>query len=236
MSASGRSEIHIVTSGGARQRLAHIHATVRERIALLHYPPGARLDLDALAAEFGVSRTPIRSALQRLEHEGLVETRHGVGTRVTAIAFDDVCEIAAFRMRLAELIGDLSPLAPSPAVLGRLRAARDACAGLLCRVDPEGFGRVDLEVHECVCALIGHPQLRQVYDALYYRTARIWTVLLPTLPWETEVSIFLADIELTLQAMERGDVRGVGFLTRNALAAMLYRLSGHLERSGGRPA
>lgn len=220
--------------GGARQRLTLIHDTVRERIALLLYPPGTQLDIDALAAEFGVSRTPIRSALQRLEYEGLLVTRHGVGTRVAEIDFGHVQETAAFRMRLAELIGELSPCAPTPQGVAALRAARDACAALLSRVDVQGFGRVDLQVHACVCDLIGHPQLRQVYDALYYRTARIWTHLLPSLCWEEEVTVFLADIDLLLQAMERGDVRGVGFVTRNALAAMLYRLAGHLERPPSR--
>src|SRR3546814_17250695 len=61
-----------------RVRSEAVHREIRERICLLGYPPGSRLSEDALALEFGVSRTPIRQVLHRLEFEGLVESRHGV--------------------------------------------------------------------------------------------------------------------------------------------------------------
>src|SRR3546814_3282527 len=82
---------------------------IRERICLLTYPPGTRLSEAALAAEFGVSRTPIRRVLAHLEAGGLVESRHGVGTVVTTIDLPRLREIYALRMRLAELIGELAP-------------------------------------------------------------------------------------------------------------------------------
>ena len=66
-------------------RFEAIHAEIRERICLLHYPPGHTLRRAELAREFGISRTPIRRVLQRLEYEGLVESRHGIGTIVTLI-------------------------------------------------------------------------------------------------------------------------------------------------------
>lgn len=220
----------------ARRRFLAIHHVMRERIALLHYPPGSRLDVDALSREFGVSRTPIRSVLQRLEYEGLVVTRHGVGTRVTEVDFPHLREATEFRMRLAELIGELSPLPPSAQCLERLERARDACRDLKERFDKEGFARVDLEVHECVCSLIGHPQLFEVYDELYYRTARMWFALLPRLDWQEEISVFLEDIELQLRALRRGDVRGVGFLVRNALSAVLHRVMDHVDPEWAGPA
>lgn len=197
---------------------------LRERIVLLRYPPGTHLDVGALAREFGVSRTPVRAVLQRLEYEGLVVTRHGVGTRVTDVDCTDLRQATEFRMRLAELIGELSPRPPAPACLERLERARDACRGLDARFDAEGFARIDLEVHDCVCSVIGHPQLLEVYDELYYRTARMWFTLLPRLEWREEVAVFLEDIELLLRALRRNDVRAAGFLVRNALSAVLYRV------------
>lgn len=60
------------------QRVAH---TLRERLALGDYPLGIPLPGErALAQEMGVARITIRSALQRLQEEGLVTRLRGVGT------------------------------------------------------------------------------------------------------------------------------------------------------------
>lgn len=208
----------------ARQRFHEIHYLIRQRIALLQYPPQTRLDIDKLAAEFNVSRTPIRSVLQRLEYQGLVAAHHGVGTTVSNIDFEHLREAVVFRLRLAELIGELSPLAPTPDVIRAMCAARDDCHQLAARFDLETFGRIDIRVHECIYSLIGNAHLQQVYDDLYYRTVRIWFHFLPRLDWQDEIAIFLRYIEDQLSAMERGDTRAVGFLIRNAVSGVVIRL------------
>ncbi|MEO8530060.1 MAG: GntR family transcriptional regulator, partial [Deltaproteobacteria bacterium] len=69
---------------GVRQRFERLYREIRLRICMLDYPPGMRLSEEAMAREFGVSRTPLRRVLGRLETEGLVQSVHGVGTMVTA--------------------------------------------------------------------------------------------------------------------------------------------------------
>ena len=51
----------------ARARSERIYRSLRDRICLLDYPPGARLSEEELAAEFAISRTPLRKVLARLE-------------------------------------------------------------------------------------------------------------------------------------------------------------------------
>lgn len=208
----------------ARQRFHEIHSLIRQRIALLYYPPKTRLDIDKLAAEFKVSRTPIRSVLQRLEYQGLVLTLHGVGTTVAEIDVEHLREAVVFRMRLAELIGELSPLTPATATIEAMIAARDDCRQLLQQADPQAFGHIDIRVHECIYSLIGNAHLQQVYDDLYYRTVRIWFYFLPKLEWRDEIAIFYRYVEEQLTAMQRGDTRAVGFLIRNAVSGVLIRL------------
>ncbi|MER8607582.1 GntR family transcriptional regulator [Mesorhizobium sp. M1233] len=53
--------------GISRNRVSHLRRELQELLAT------------ELAAEFNVSRTPVRQALQRLDYEGLVETKNGVG-------------------------------------------------------------------------------------------------------------------------------------------------------------
>jgi len=77
------NDAELATAPPLRRRFWWIHKRMREAIALHKYPPGTRLD---------VSRTPVRAILQWREHEGLVITRHGIGTIVTEIHFERLRE------------------------------------------------------------------------------------------------------------------------------------------------
>src|SRR5260370_14947627 len=86
----------------------HVYELLQQAIVSGELPPGQRIrDLD-LAAQLGVSRTPVREALQRLEDEGLVETLPGSLTRVVPLdtqaareTFPVVATLHALATRLA---------------------------------------------------------------------------------------------------------------------------------------
>ena len=222
------------SSTPAERRFLAIYHIIRDRITLLKYPPGTVLDIDALAVEFDVSRTPIRSVLQQLAYHGLVFSRHGVRTSVAPIDFDRLREDKALRSHMAELIGILSPLPPSAAATQLMAAAEAECRELIENPNLETFARIDIKVHEAICSLIGNRQLLQIYDDLYYRTARVWFYFLPKLDWRQEVTIFHNDIAARRKAMENDDTKAVGFLTRNAVSAVLIRLDsliGQIEKT-----
>jgi len=212
------------TGTPSQRRFQAIYCIIRERITLLKYTPGKILDIDSLATEFNVSRTPIRSVLQQLAYQGLVMSRHGVKTSVAPIDFELLREDKVLRSHLAALIGELSPLPPSPTAIDAMSEAQAECLDLIDRPDLETFARIDIKVHEAICCLIGNRQLARVYDDLYYHTARAWFYFLPRLNWAQEVSIFHQDISARVDAMKRGDTKAVGYLTRNAVSAVLIRL------------
>ena len=62
-----------------------VYKLIRQRILDHNYPPGFRFDLSELETQLGISRTPLKEALQRLEIEGLVEIRPRRGTFVSQI-------------------------------------------------------------------------------------------------------------------------------------------------------
>jgi DNA-binding GntR family transcriptional regulator len=66
------------------------YAQIREKILQGVYALGAPLSRREIAGEFGMSFVPVSEALQRLEQEGLVESRPRVGTRVRAPSAEDV--------------------------------------------------------------------------------------------------------------------------------------------------
>src|SRR5262245_65960577 len=56
-----------------------VYELIRADIMSLRIPPDTRISIDSLARQLGVSQTPIREALSRLEATGLVTTQHFVG-------------------------------------------------------------------------------------------------------------------------------------------------------------
>ncbi|MCT1829221.1 GntR family transcriptional regulator [Brevibacterium luteolum] len=64
---------------------ASVHERIRHKIVRNEIPPGRRVNIDSLARELGVSQTPIREALQRLEGENLVIRERGRGYATTEL-------------------------------------------------------------------------------------------------------------------------------------------------------
>ncbi len=71
---------------------------IRNDILLGVYHPGEKLDVNKLVSEYGVSRTPIRDALNVLQREGLIEILPRIGYFVSRITIKDVEDV--FQLRL----------------------------------------------------------------------------------------------------------------------------------------
>jgi DNA-binding GntR family transcriptional regulator len=182
-----------------------------------------------LADEFEVSRSPIRNVLQRLNYEGLLKTRNGVGTIVSEVDIKTFKDIYALRMSLAESMGELSPLTPTPATIEAVKKLR-ARAELL-RDGPKeltAYARLCNELHELIIEQIGNKALREMTDLLYYRAARTWLIYLHNLEWSEELEILQHECSEILFAMEIGDMRGVGHARRQFLYMTLSRISRYL--------
>ncbi|WP_457633660.1 GntR family transcriptional regulator [Oceanithermus desulfurans] len=127
--------------------------------------PGARLSEPALAQALGVSRTPVREALQRLSQEGLVELRPGRGARVRVLSPREVEEVYEVR---ALIEGEAAARAAGrcdEAGLHRLEAALDA----LETADPDDFAAqiaADERFHALLVAASGNRVLEQVFHDL----------------------------------------------------------------------
>jgi len=73
---------------------------IRENILSGKFQPGSALMTELLAAEIGVSRTPIRDALRKLEADGLVSIQAHLGARVKLIEYNEFREMCDFRLAL----------------------------------------------------------------------------------------------------------------------------------------
>ncbi|MFZ3581763.1 GntR family transcriptional regulator [Loktanella sp. DJP18] len=75
----------------------HVFDALREDIMSCGLQPGEEMRESALAVKYGVSKSPIRDALQKLEWEGLVEIAPRQGHRVAPISIADAQDILEFR-------------------------------------------------------------------------------------------------------------------------------------------
>jgi DNA-binding GntR family transcriptional regulator len=208
----------------SRERFERIYKTIRDRICLLEYQPGERLGEEELAREFHVSRTPIRRVLSRLEGEGLLESRHGVGTFVTDVDIDSLAQVFQLRMELAELLGKLDPIPRSEDDLARVRALLVRCDKLLKKPDPKAYARLNMDFFQELGAMVGNAPLREISERLYYLTTRIWLKSVPHLNLPDEIEVFRREMADILQAMEVGDLEAVGHIRRSHISMSVKRM------------
>ena len=211
-------------SSAARERFDHLYHTLRNRICLLDYPPGIRLREEALAREFGVSRTPIRRVLGWLESQGLLKSVQGVGTIVTDIDVEALLQVYHLRMELAELIGKLSPIEPDNETVELFRTLDRRGRHLRREPDPRKFAELNMDFFHALMRLIGSEPLREISERLYYQTTRIWLKSISGLDLAEEVRIFSREITEVLSAVEIGDLQAVGYVRRSHISMSLTRL------------
>ena len=217
----------------SRERFERLYATIRDRICLLEYRPLEHLSEEELAAEFSVSRTPIRRVLSRLEAEGLVESRHGVGTIVTSISFETLSQVYQLRLELAVLIGRLDPIPRTADDLARVRAILARFDALERQPDPKALSRLNMEFYQELRAMTGNVPLRDISDRLYFMTHRIWMASLPHLYLQDEIVIFRREVADILAAMEIGDLDAVGYIRRSHISMAFTRLQRYAAGATG---
>ncbi len=214
---------------GARGRFERIYSTLRSRICLLDHAPGERLREEDLAEEFGVSRTPIRRVLVKLEAEGLLRSVHGVGTIVTDIDVDALAQVYELRVELAELTGKLSPVEVDAELVAGFHRIRERCDRMVREGDPREFSRINMDFFHLYNGLTRNEPLREISERLYYQTTRIWLKAASRLRHyeellNNEFVIFQREVADITAAVEQGDLAAAGHIRRAHIAMSFSRI------------
>ena len=123
-----------------------IFSLVRDRIISGRIPVDAAIRQDALAAELGVSKIPLREALARLEQEGLLISQANRGFFVRPLNADEVEEVYALRLKLEpDAVGDAAKIATD----ADRKAAREALDALdiAANTDKTQVGKLNRAFH-----------------------------------------------------------------------------------------
>ena len=206
-----------------QQRIAAIYQEIRYRICTNRYPPGTLLREEELAGEYTVSRSPIRRVFSMLEHEGLVEIKHGIGTLVTRIEPGQLADVYAVRMILAEAMGSFIET-PFPAGTRDFFVARGKEFLALEPGDAIGFAEINIRYYGGLLDLGTNMTLREMQRDLFFQTSRMWLLRLPSMPWEETINAVHDEIEELVRRIEAGDSIGLGFVSRNHIFESQQRL------------
>lgn len=153
---------------------AHIAERLRSAILRGELPPGAPLVETALAAQFEVSRAPLREALRQLIEEGLVVTVPYTGTTVTELSVDDLREIQSMRITLERFAFEQAWPRRDEAFRKELKRRQAALARSIDRGDDAGSIDAELALHGLVYEISGHRLLQHTWAGLRGRLQLYW--------------------------------------------------------------
>jgi DNA-binding GntR family transcriptional regulator len=138
-----------------------VHRLLRSGIAEGAYRPGQRIHEKALAASLGISRTPVREALLRLEAAGVVVCNSRRSYNVRALTVDDVRQIYE---TLGILEGEVATMAArrvNAAELKELRRLNRLMAAAARAADLQAYGLLNRQFHDLFLLKIDNRVLRE---------------------------------------------------------------------------
>jgi DNA-binding GntR family transcriptional regulator len=179
-----------------------IAETLRHEIEARLLPPDAVLQQEALAARFGVSRQPVRRALDRLLAEGLVTRRSDRSLAVAGLSAVESRELAALRILVEgeALRLSLPRLAPRD-----LRRAGRLAAELAEEEDPAAIEELDVAFHAALYGACGNARMLHLIDSLRRDGRRAYALQPPGSAFRAAMA---AQHEAILSACRTGDAAG----------------------------
>lgn len=147
-----------------------VYAVLKEKILKRELKPGEKVLIDEIAHQLGVSRTPVKDAVNRLALEGLVEKAARRGTFVTSLTSRDVAELFDLRLLLelyaAEKILEKGRSELFLAEMGKCMANMERAINGDAYLHYEAFMSWDRDLHLALIRLADNNRLLQIYQGL----------------------------------------------------------------------
>lgn len=194
---------------------------LRERIIALELPPGVVLSRNDLAAQFGVSQTPLRDALMRLEEEGLVEVFAQHKTVVSRIDIRSARQAHFLRRSIEiEVVRTLAE-ARDTHLVRRLRETVARQQELLEAEDYPEFVRTDQAFHRQMYEAADVPEL---WNTVRRQSIHIDRLRRLHLPAPGKAQAIVADHLRIVNAIGRGNPEAAERRVREHLSGTLARV------------
>lgn len=139
---------------------------LRQSIVEGKLEPGKRLMEIQMAEQLGVSRTPVREAIRKLELEGLVVMVPRKGAYVADISIKDVLEVLEVRVALEGLAASLAAERMSDEEIDKLAFICEEFENYYKKGDIDGMIQKDVDFHDCIFNATGNNKLNQISQSL----------------------------------------------------------------------
>lgn len=211
---SGKSTNALRTRGPQPLSAEQVCERIRAAILSGELKPGSKLTEQDLAAEFEVSRTPIREAIRQLEVERLVSRTPFVGVTVTQLRPEDVIELLEIREVLEGLVARLATRNMDSLHLQRLKKSLQQLAASARKNDVSAYLDHALAFRRVLVECCGSASLSEHVLAIENRL-RLTGSRTALLPGRMEAAI--EEHEKLLDAIARGDAEGAEQLNRERI-------------------
>jgi DNA-binding GntR family transcriptional regulator len=204
---------------------------IKEKILKLYFLPGQYLNEGALCALLNMGRTPVHQALQRLQHEGLVEVMPRKGIIVQPGSISEILKILDSRATVeAELARNAAERA-SPKDVEELKALARIGATNGKASELDSFIGADRSFHRKFAELAENPVLSDFARSLHERSIRYWYLHL----WQTlDDKATIKQHTAIADAIARRDADGAAEAVRAHIESLRTRLMRAQEASRGR--
>lgn len=150
-----------------------VYEELKQAIVELRLAPGEALREAALADQLGVSKTPIREALTRLEQDGLVETTSFKGAAATVYSKRDLAELYELRELLEVHAARSAAAGMDEAAQARLRAICAECRSPGYETDTDRLAALLTEFDNVIFDQVANRRIRALIGNLQAHLARI---------------------------------------------------------------
>jgi DNA-binding GntR family transcriptional regulator len=136
-----------------RTKEEYAYDVLRTAILRCELKPGEKVVVDTLSAQLGISPIPIRTALQRLQSEGLIEITPHTGAIVSELSPGDFEPVSRLLEKLEILAFEVAAQTATESDIARLRELVDALGKVLEAGDMERWAELNIEFHSTVAQI-----------------------------------------------------------------------------------
>ena len=175
---------------------------IKRRIIELIYEPGEKLSEARLSAELGLGRSPIRTALARLEGEGWIIVSPQSGTYVRGLSTKEIDDVLEIRLVLETYVAGVASQRIEQSELAELRAAFQAFGPTVGSERINEYFDLDLRVHLAIYKAAGNALITQNLVDLIDKVR--W-IRRGSTGWPPRIQEAYEEVERILAALERRD-------------------------------